>query len=186
LPAKHRYPNSSIWRQPARVFVTNDSGAMHIASALGVNQTVAVFGATDDSTTGPPGSTPALCASTPECSPCLLRECPIDHRCMTRVSVDRVTQVAIAIGARDRKGAVVNTQIKIVDAAACSGNGPVIVVTGYFDRCWRGMHANWKASASAPAPLRWLCCARGRVASAARARRFGGCVTHDRLRFSRR
>jgi heptosyltransferase II len=81
-----------------RVFITNDSGAMHIASALGV-PTVAVFGATDDSTTGPAGLNARIVREHAECSPCLLRECPIDHRCMTRVSVDRVTQVAIAIGA---------------------------------------------------------------------------------------
>lgn len=81
-----------------RVFVTNDSGAMHIASALGV-PTVAVFGATDDSTTGPTGLNARIVREHAECSPCLLRECPIDHRCMTRVSVDRVIQVAIAIGA---------------------------------------------------------------------------------------
>ena len=81
-----------------RVFVTNDSGAMHIASALGV-PTVAVFGATDDSTTGPTGLNARIVREHAECSPCLLRECPIDHRCMTRVTVDRVTQAAIAIGA---------------------------------------------------------------------------------------
>jgi heptosyltransferase-2 len=81
-----------------RVFVTNDSGAMHIASALGV-PTVAVFGATDDSTTGPIGLNARIVRERAECSPCLLRECPIDHRCMTRVTVDRVMQAAIAIGA---------------------------------------------------------------------------------------
>jgi len=81
-----------------RVFVTNDSGAMHIASALGV-PTVAVFGATDDSTTGPTGPNAGIVREHAECSPCLLRECPIDHRCMTRVSADRVAEVAIAIGA---------------------------------------------------------------------------------------
>jgi heptosyltransferase-2 len=81
-----------------RVFVTNDSGAMHIASALGV-PTVAVFGATDDSTTGPTALNARIVREHAECSPCLLRECPIDHRCMTRVTVDRVTQAAIAIGA---------------------------------------------------------------------------------------
>jgi heptosyltransferase-2 len=80
-----------------RVFVTNDSGAMHIASALGV-PTVAVFGATDDSTTGPTGPNARIVREHAECSPCLLRECPIDHRCMTRVSADRVTEIAIAIG----------------------------------------------------------------------------------------
>ena len=67
-----------------RVFLTNDSGAMHVASALGV-PTVAVFGATDDTTTGPTGPLARVVREHAECSPCLLRECPIDHRCMTRV-----------------------------------------------------------------------------------------------------
>lgn len=72
-----------------RVFLTNDSGAMHVASALGV-PTVAIFGATDDITTGPTGPLARVVREHAECSPCLLRECPIDHRCMTAVSAARV------------------------------------------------------------------------------------------------
>lgn len=72
-----------------RLFLTNDSGAMHVASALGV-PTVAVFGATDDTTTGPTGPLAQVVREHAECSPCLLRECPIDHRCMTRVSSQAV------------------------------------------------------------------------------------------------
>ena len=62
---------------------------MHIASALGV-PTVAVFGATDDTTTGPTGPLARVVREHAECAPCLLRECPIDHRCMTRVTPERV------------------------------------------------------------------------------------------------
>jgi heptosyltransferase II len=76
-----------------RLFLTNDSGAMHIASALGV-PTVAVFGATDHTTTGPTGPLARVVREPVECSPCLLRECPIDHRCMTRVTVEQVVQAA--------------------------------------------------------------------------------------------
>jgi heptosyltransferase-2 len=76
-----------------RLFLTNDSGAMHIASALGV-PTVTVFGATDDTTTGPTGPLARVVREHAECSPCLLRECPIDHRCMTRVTAERVAGVA--------------------------------------------------------------------------------------------
>ena len=72
-----------------RLFLTNDSGAMHVASALSV-PTIAVFGATDDVGTGPTGALARVVREHAECSPCLLRECPIDHRCMTRVSPDRV------------------------------------------------------------------------------------------------
>jgi heptosyltransferase II len=78
------------------LFLTNDSGGMHIASALGV-PTVAIFGATDDIATGPTGSHARVVRQPVECSPCLLRECPIDHRCMTRVSADRVVQEALSV-----------------------------------------------------------------------------------------
>jgi len=78
------------------VFLTNDSGAMHIASALGI-PTVAIFGATDDIATGPTGIHARVIRQKVECSPCLLRECPIDHRCMTRVSADRVVKEAMSL-----------------------------------------------------------------------------------------
>lgn len=76
------------------VFITNDTGPMHIAAAFGV-PVVAVFGPTDWRTTAPFGTGHALVRQPVDCSPCLLRECPIDHRCMTRVSVDEVYQAAI-------------------------------------------------------------------------------------------
>lgn len=81
------------------VFLTNDSGAMHIASALGV-PTVAVFGATDDIATGPTGPLARVVREPVDCSPCLLRECPIDHRCMSRVSADRVAAEALRLMTR--------------------------------------------------------------------------------------
>jgi heptosyltransferase II len=77
-----------------RVYLTNVSGGMHVASALGV-PTVAIFGATDDLGTGPTGPLARVVREPVECSPCLKRECPIDHRCMTRVSAERVTQTAL-------------------------------------------------------------------------------------------
>jgi len=76
------------------VFVTNDTGPMHIAAAFGV-PVVAVFGPTDWRTTAPFGTGHALVRQPVDCSPCLLRECPIDHRCMTRVTVDEVYQAAV-------------------------------------------------------------------------------------------
>ncbi len=78
------------------VFLTNDSGGMHIASALGI-PTVAIFGATDDTTTGPTGPLARVVREPVDCSPCLLRQCPIDHRCMTRVSADRVVKEALEL-----------------------------------------------------------------------------------------
>jgi heptosyltransferase II len=74
-----------------RVFLTNDSGAMHIASALGV-PTATVFGPTNENATGPLGESAIIVREPVECAPCGLRECPIDHRCMTRVTAQRVLQ----------------------------------------------------------------------------------------------
>jgi len=79
-----------------RVFLTNDSGAMHVASALGV-PTIAIFGATDDSTTGPAGECVRVIRHSVDCSPCLLRECPIDHRCMTGVTAERVAEESLVL-----------------------------------------------------------------------------------------
>ncbi len=79
-----------------RVFLTNDSGAMHVASALGV-PTVAVFGATDEAATGPAGPRARVVREPVECAPCLLRECPIDHRCMIRLEARRVAEVALEL-----------------------------------------------------------------------------------------
>lgn len=96
----HNFAGETTLRQfidmaaACRIFLTNDSGGMHIASALGV-PTVAVFGATDDIATGPTGSLARVVREPVECSPCLLRECPIDHRCMTRVGASRVAQVCL-------------------------------------------------------------------------------------------
>ena len=74
------------------LLVTNDSGPMHLAAALGV-PVVAVFGSTDPTETFPVGEHRLVREPVP-CSPCLLRECPIDHRCMTRIGVDRVVRAA--------------------------------------------------------------------------------------------
>jgi heptosyltransferase-2 len=71
-------------------FVSNDSGAMHIAAALGVPLT-AIFGPTDERVTAPAGAADVIVRKV-FCRPCMLRECPIDHRCMKRIDVDAVLQ----------------------------------------------------------------------------------------------
>ena len=72
-----------------RLLVTNDSGPMHVAAALRV-PVVAVFGPTDWRETAPRGQHCRVVREEVECAPCKLRECPIDHRCMTGVGVARV------------------------------------------------------------------------------------------------
>ncbi len=76
------------------LFLTNDTGPMHIAAAFGV-PVVAVFGPTDWRRTSPFRQDDSIVRSPVDCAPCLLRECPIDHRCMTRVTVDEVFNAAV-------------------------------------------------------------------------------------------
>ena len=78
------------------LFVTNDSGPMHLAAALDVPQ-IALFGSTDDSATGPFSSKARVFHKHVECSPCLLRECPIDSRCFSGIEVDEVVEAARAV-----------------------------------------------------------------------------------------
>lgn len=75
------------------IFLTNDTGPMHIAQALGV-PVAAIFGSTDPAATGPVGQTHGVVRSPVRCAPCFLRACPIDHRCMTSVSVKQVLEIA--------------------------------------------------------------------------------------------
>ena len=83
------------------VLVTNDTGPMHIASAVGV-PVVAIFGPTDWRTTSPYGEEHALLRHPVDCAPCLLRECPIDHRCMMGVSVDQVYDAGVKLITADK------------------------------------------------------------------------------------
>lgn len=70
-------------------FVANDSGLMHIASALDV-PTVAIFGSTDPVATGPRSQKATIVQNPVDCSPCLKKECPIDFRCMLSIEPDEV------------------------------------------------------------------------------------------------
>lgn len=81
------------------LFVSNDMGLAHVAPAVGT-KTLVIFGPTNEKTTRPVGS--EIIRKTVECSPCMLRTCPIDHRCMTRISADEVFEKAKAILAGDR------------------------------------------------------------------------------------
>ncbi len=72
-----------------RLLLTNDTGTMHLATLLGV-PVVAVFGSTEPSLTGPLGSGNRVVRHQVECSPCFLRECPLDFRCMKAVRAEEV------------------------------------------------------------------------------------------------
>ena len=71
------------------LLITNDTGPMHLAQALEV-PVVAIFGSTDPEATRPSGGEQTVVCTKVRCAPCLLRACPIDHRCMTGVSTDQV------------------------------------------------------------------------------------------------
>lgn len=88
------------------LLVTNDSGTMHLAAFLGV-PVVAIFGSTEPALTGPTGTGHAVLRHHVECSPCFLRECPIDFRCM------RAIETATVVAAIERA-----LQARSVDADA--------------------------------------------------------------------
>jgi heptosyltransferase-2 len=75
-----------------QLIVTNDTGTMHVATAVGT-PVVALFGSTDPSTTGPWGDGHVVIRKDVPCSPCLKRICPTDHRCMELITVDEVEEV---------------------------------------------------------------------------------------------
>jgi heptosyltransferase II len=74
--------------QACRAFVSNDSGAMHLAAAVG-GPVTAIFGPTNERATAPIGDHDVILHQV-FCRPCMLRECPIDHRCMKRIGADEV------------------------------------------------------------------------------------------------
>ena len=76
------------------LLVSNDTGPAHISAALGT-KTLMIFGPTNPKTTQPWNS--EIIYKNVECAPCMLRDCPIDHRCMTRISVQEVFEKAKAI-----------------------------------------------------------------------------------------
>jgi heptosyltransferase-2 len=75
------------------LFIGNDSGAMHVAAAVGL-PVVAVFGPTDPFGTVPVTPRCTVVQQKPYCSPCFLRRCPTDHRCMTAIKADMVEAAA--------------------------------------------------------------------------------------------
>ena len=75
----------------ADVLVTNDTGPAHIGAAVGT-PTLVIFGPTNPLTTRPYGPAGEIVRHPPDCAPCMLRDCPIDHRCMTAITPEEVLQ----------------------------------------------------------------------------------------------
>jgi lipopolysaccharide heptosyltransferase II len=78
------------------LILTNDTGTMHLAALLGV-PTVSLFGSTEPKLTGPLGAQHHVIRHQVPCSPCFLRECPLDFRCMKAITVEEVA-AAVLIG----------------------------------------------------------------------------------------
>lgn len=81
------------------LLVSNDMGLAHVAPATGT-KTIVIFGPTNEHTTQPVGS--EIIRKKVDCAPCMLRSCPIDHRCMTRISPEEVFQKAKSVLFRDK------------------------------------------------------------------------------------
>jgi heptosyltransferase-2 len=79
-----------------RALLTNDTGTMHLAALLGV-PVVAIFGSTEPQLTGPLGEGHVVVRHHVECSPCFLRECPIDFRCMKELTTQEVADAMMSI-----------------------------------------------------------------------------------------
>lgn len=75
------------------LMISNDMGLAHVAAAVGTN-TIAIFGPTNPETTRPFSTIARVVREKVDCAPCMLRDCPIDHRCMTRISVDELFYAA--------------------------------------------------------------------------------------------
>ncbi len=76
------------------LLLTNDTGTMHLAAFLGI-PTVSIFGSTEPALTSPLGDNHRILRQHVACSPCFLRECPLDFRCMTQVSVGQVSEAVL-------------------------------------------------------------------------------------------
>src|SRR5438552_14659278 len=77
----------------ADVLITNDTVPAHIGAAVGT-PTLVIFGPTNPLTTKPFGAAGAIIRHPPDCAPCMLRDCPIDHRCMTVITPQEVFEQA--------------------------------------------------------------------------------------------
>jgi len=80
----------------AHLVISNDTGAAHVASAVGT-PVIVLFGPTDDRATRPLSDGTLVIRQPVACAPCLRRRCPIDHRCMTGIAVEDVVRPALRV-----------------------------------------------------------------------------------------
>lgn len=102
LTGKTTVADASAIISIADVLITNDTGPAHIGAALNT-PTLVIFGPTNPLTTYPLSRNAEIIRQPPECAPCMLRDCPIDHRCMTAITVEEVFERACAMMSRRLK-----------------------------------------------------------------------------------
>ena len=98
----------------ADLIVTNDTGPAHIGAALG-RPTIVIFGPTNPLTTRPFSPVAEILRHPPDCAPCMLRDCPIDHRCMTAITVEEVFERSHALL---KRGSFAKTVRSVCDSVA--------------------------------------------------------------------
>jgi heptosyltransferase-2 len=98
----------------ADLVVTNDTGPAHLGAALG-RPTIVIFGPTNPLTTRPFAPEAVMLRHPPDCAPCMLRDCPIDHRCMTAITVDEVFEQSQALL---KRGSFAKTVRSLCDSVA--------------------------------------------------------------------
>jgi heptosyltransferase-2 len=98
----------------ADLVVTNDTGPAHLGAALG-RPTIVIFGPTNPLTTRPFAPEAVVLRHPPDCAPCMLRDCPIDHRCMTAITVDEVFEQSHALL---KRGSFAKTVRSLCDSVA--------------------------------------------------------------------
>src|SRR5689334_19288592 len=98
----------------ADLIVTNDTGPAHIGAALG-RPTIVIFGPTNPLTTRPFAPEAEVLRHPPDCAPCMLRDCPIDHRCMMAIEVDEVFERSQALL---KRGSFAKTVRSLCDSVA--------------------------------------------------------------------
>jgi heptosyltransferase-2 len=77
------------------LMISNDMGLAHLGPAVGT-RTLVIFGPTNPETTRPFSDIAEVVRNDVDCSPCMLRECPIDHRCMNWISAERLLELALS------------------------------------------------------------------------------------------
>jgi heptosyltransferase-2 len=108
----------------ADLLVTNDTGPAHIGGALG-KPTLVIFGPTDPTRTRPFSPTAEIVHHPPPCAPCHLRQCPIDHRCMTDITADEIFAKAFRILQRPLLESANGSQSKANIERNIHNDGPI-------------------------------------------------------------